>query len=88
MDAASVHDPQCAPNVISYSAVMTACCMGGHPYKAEEWFHHMRARGIAPDHICYSTLIAGTCLSMHRSNFAWSDIMIEKDDISTISAEC
>ena len=59
MEAASGADPQCAPNVISYSAVMTACCMGGHPLKAEEWFLRMRSRGIAPDHICYSTLIAG-----------------------------
>lgn len=59
MEAASVLDPQCTPNVISYSAVMTACCMGGHPFKAEEWFHHMRLRGVLPDHICYSTLIAG-----------------------------
>lgn len=59
MEAASKHDPQCAPNVISYSAVMTACCMGGHPAKAEDWFKHMRARNIKPDHICYSTLIAG-----------------------------
>ena len=55
-------DPQCVPNVISYSAVMTACCMGGHPFKAEEWFHRMRLHGVAPDHICYSTLIAGAWL--------------------------
>ncbi|KAK9787995.1 hypothetical protein WJX73_009513 [Symbiochloris irregularis] len=59
MELASAADPQCCPNVISYSAVMTACCMGGHPHKAEEWFLRMRSRGISPDHICYSTLIAG-----------------------------
>ena len=59
MKAHSVADPQCAPNVITYSALMTACCAGGRPDKAHEVFLDMQARGIKPDHISYSTLIAG-----------------------------
>lgn len=59
MKAHSIKDPQCTPNVITYSALMTACCAGGRPDKAHEAFLDMRSRGIQPDHISYSTLIAG-----------------------------
>lgn len=59
----SLKDPQCAPNVITYSALMTACCAGGRPDKANEAFLDMKARGVQPDHISYSTLIAGQWLS-------------------------
>ncbi len=52
-------DPQCTPNVISYSALMTACCSGGRPDKAHEVFQEMISSGIKPDQISYSTLIAG-----------------------------
>lgn len=57
----SLKDPQCKPNVITYSALMTACCAGGRPDKAHEAFLDMKARGIQADHISYSTLIAGEC---------------------------
>jgi len=53
-------DPQCTPNVISYSALMTACCSGGRPDKAHEVFQEMISHGIQPDQISYGTLIAGT----------------------------
>lgn len=59
MKAAAKSDTACAPNVITYSALMTACCTGGRPDKAYELFRSMPAQDIRPDHICYSTLIAG-----------------------------
>ena len=59
MKAHSEKDPQCVPNVITYSALMTACCSGGRPDKAHEVFQDMVASGIKPDQISYSTLIAG-----------------------------
>ena len=52
-------DPQCRPNVISYSALMTVYCQAGQLDKAEDAFQHMKLQGVTPDHICYSTLIAG-----------------------------
>ncbi|BDA50649.1 probable pentatricopeptide repeat-containing protein At3g61520, mitochondrial at N-terminal half [Coccomyxa sp. Obi] len=59
MKAAAKSDPACAPNVITYSALMTACCAGARPDKAYEVFRSMRSEDIRPDHISYSTLIAG-----------------------------
>jgi pentatricopeptide repeat protein len=59
MKAAAKNDSACAPNVITYSALMTACCAGGRPDKAYELFRSMPTQDIRPDHICYSTLIAG-----------------------------
>jgi pentatricopeptide repeat protein len=59
MKAMSTRDPRCKPNVITYSALMTACCAGGQPEKAHEVFQEMQAAGIKPDQISYSTLIAG-----------------------------
>lgn len=59
MKAHSEKDPQCSPNVITYSALMTACCSGGRPDKAHEVFQDMVSSGIKPDQISYSTLIAG-----------------------------
>ena len=38
MQAAAASDAACAPNVITYSALMTACCAGGRPDKAYEVF--------------------------------------------------
>jgi pentatricopeptide repeat protein len=61
MKAMSTRDPRCKPNVITYSALMTACCAGGQPEKAHEVFQEMQAAGIKPDQISYSTLIAGNC---------------------------
>ena len=57
--ARSRADPQCRPNVISYSALMTVYCQAGQLDKAEDAFQHMKLQGVNPDHICYSTLIAG-----------------------------
>ena len=62
MKAHSEKDRQCVPNVITYSALMTACCSGGRPDKAHEVFQDMVASGIKPDQISYSTLIAGRVL--------------------------
>jgi len=59
MQAAAASDPGCAPNVITYSALMTACCAGGRPDAAQQVFRSMRAAGVQPDHITYSTLLAG-----------------------------
>lgn len=59
MQAAAASDPGCAPNVITYSALMTACCAGGRPDAAQQVFRGMRAAGVQPDHITYSTLLAG-----------------------------
>lgn len=55
----AANDSSCAPNVITYSALMTACCAGGRVDKAFEVFKSMKLDGVVPDHICYSTLIAG-----------------------------
>lgn len=55
----AANDSSCAPNVITYSALMTACCAGGRPDKAYEVFKSMKMDNVMPDHICYSTLIAG-----------------------------
>lgn len=63
MKAAARSDPACAPNVITYSALMTACCAGARPDKAYEVFRSMRSEDIRPDHISYSTLIAGVSSS-------------------------
>ena len=57
-------DPQCRPNVISYSALMTVYCQAGQLDKAEDAFQHMKLQGVTPDHICYSTLIAGGALPL------------------------
>ena len=59
MKAYSKKNPQCTPNVITYSALMTACCSGGMPDEAHKVFKDMIASGIKPDQISYSTLIAG-----------------------------
>lgn len=68
MKAHSEKDPQCVPNVITYSALMTACCSGGRPDKAHEVFQDMVASGIKPDQISYSTLIAGEQGSLERKS--------------------
>lgn len=64
MKAHSEKDPQCVANVITYSALMTACCSGGRPDKAHDVFQDMVASGIKPDQISYSTLIAGKSSSI------------------------
>lgn len=59
MQNAARTDKGCLPNVITYSALITAFVAGGRLARAHEIFLSMRHSSIAPDHICYSTLIAG-----------------------------
>ena len=60
MQQAARTDKGCMPNVITYSALITAFVAGGRLDKAYEVFLSMRPNDVPPDHICYSTLIAGT----------------------------
>lgn len=55
---------QCKPNVITYSALMTACCSQGQPDKALDLFVEMQSEGIVPDQIAYAGLIAGVALPL------------------------
>jgi len=59
MQNAARTDKGCMPNVITYSALITAFVAGGRLDKAYEIFLSMRSSNVRPDHICYSTLIAG-----------------------------
>ena len=59
MQQAARTDKGCMPNVITYSALITAFVAGGRLDKAYEVFLSMRPNDVPPDHICYSTLIAG-----------------------------
>ena len=63
MQQAARTDKGCMPNVITYSALITAFVAGGRLDKAYEVFLSMRPNDVPPDHICYSTLIAGAALS-------------------------
>ena len=49
MQAAAASDAACAPNVITYSALMTACCAGGRPDKAYEVFQVLSPYTILPN---------------------------------------
>ena len=64
MQNAARTDKGCLPNVITYSALITAFVAGGRLARAHEIFLSMRHSSIAPDHICYSTLIAGGAPSL------------------------
>lgn len=66
MQQAARTDKGCMPNVITYSALITAFVAGGRLDKAYEVFLSMRPNDVPPDHICYSTLIAGAH-SLQRS---------------------
>lgn len=59
MQNAARADKGCTPNVITYSALITAFVAGSRLDKAYEIFLSMRSSHVHPDHICYSTLIAG-----------------------------
>lgn len=64
MQAAAASDPACAPNVITYSALMTACCAGGRPDKAYEVF---QVRILAlPVLACIAT--SNFCSLYHNAN--------------------
>ena len=63
MQSAARTDKGCMPNVITYSALITAFVAGGRLDKAYEVFMSMRSSNVHPDHICYSTLIAGAFCS-------------------------
>ena len=63
MQQAAHADKGCMPNVITYSALITAFVAGGRLDKAYEVFLSMRPNDVPPDHICYSTLIAGMHLA-------------------------
>ena len=65
MQNAARTDKGCLPNVITYSALITAFVAGGRLARAHEIFLSMRHSNIAPDHICYSTLIAGGAASLY-----------------------
>lgn len=67
MQSAARTDKGCTPNVITFSALITAFVAGGRLDRAYEIFMSMRPHGVAPDHICYSTLIAGEPLTCSAS---------------------
>ena len=53
MLAASEDDPDCAPNTITYSSLITACVRGGHLERALVWYHKMQENGVDADFIIY-----------------------------------
>ena len=68
MQNAARTDKGCMPNVITYSALITAFVAGGRLDKAYEIFLSMRSSNVRPDHICYSTLIAGMLCNLHQNS--------------------
>ena len=46
------------PNVITYSALISACEKGKQPERALELFEAMKRQGVVPDVITYSALIS------------------------------
>lgn len=93
MKILSAMESRCKPNVITYSALMTACCAGGQPEKAHEVFQEMQAAGIKPDQISYSTLIAGTedMSNVHITHCLsplWSAHVMLKKDYSLFFTAC
>lgn len=72
MQSAARTDKGCMPNVITYSALITAFVAGGRLDKAYEIFLTMRSSNVHPDHICYSTLIAGALRSCLQPFQPWS----------------
>lgn len=46
------------PNLITYSALISACEKGGKPEQALELFEAMLRRGVVPELITYNALIS------------------------------
>lgn len=88
MKAAAKSDPACAPNVITYSALMTACCAGARPDKAYEVFRSMRSEDIRPDHISYSTLIAGVSVRCPQAPLVHHENPNMHADASLVGCPC
>ena len=53
MLTASEDDPDCAPNTITYSSLITACVRGGHLERALVWYGKMRDNNVDADFIIY-----------------------------------
>ena len=47
-----------APNIITYSALISACEKGKQPERALEIFDKMQQQGIVPNIITYNALIS------------------------------
>lgn len=58
MKQAAVSDPDCKPNTITYSSLISACAAGSRLDKALQVYDEMQEAGLQPDHITYSTLIS------------------------------
>ena len=50
---ASATDPECCPNTITYSSLITACERGGRLDRALDWYRQMRRNGVDADYIIY-----------------------------------
>ena len=46
------------PNIITYSALISACEKGKQPERALELFEAMKQQGVVPDVITYNALIS------------------------------
>jgi pentatricopeptide repeat protein len=53
MLAASQTDPECCPNTITYSSLITACERGGRLDRALDWYQQMQRNGVDADYIIY-----------------------------------
>ncbi len=58
MKQAAFSDPNCTPNTITYSSLISACAAGSRLDKALQVYDEMQEAGLQPDHITYSTLIS------------------------------
>ena len=58
MKQAAVSDPDCNPNTITYSSLISACAAGSRLDKALQVYDEMQEAGLQPDHITYSTLVS------------------------------
>ena len=58
MKQAARTDPDCMPNTITYSSLISACAAGSRLDKALQVYDEMQEAGLKPDHITYSTLIS------------------------------
>ncbi len=58
MKQAAFTDPNCIPNTITYSSLISACAAGSRLDKALQVYDEMQEAGLQPDHITYSTLIS------------------------------
>ena len=50
---ASATDPECCPNTITYSSLITACERGGRLDRALDWYRQMQRNGVDADYIIY-----------------------------------